>query len=347
MPAEPPRPLRLDEVRDHLSALGHDTAGVPSAPFVLVDLDTRVDDPAAVEDALRRAEVVAVGVATRAPAPAHRGIVDALACSLTTDPRPERTFVTVADPAAAAARLQGAVTGSPKAALAMRRLVEATTRLPVREGLSVESAVYSMLLAGEEFAGWLAGRTRRAVPARDGDAVELARAGDELHVRLSVPERRNAFSRQLRDGMIEAFELALTDSTISTVVLTGAGPAFCSGGDLNEFGTSTDVSAAHVVRLQRSAALRAHELGARLEVRLHGACIGAGVEIPSFAGRVVARDDARFALPELGMGLVPGAGGTVGITRRVGRWRCAWLHLSGESIGVDVALAWGLVDERG
>jgi len=52
-----------------------------------------------------------------------------------------------------------------------------------------------------------------------------------------------------------------------------------------------------------------------------------------------------FRLPELAMGLVPGAGGTVGITRRVGRWRCAYLALSGVALDVPAALSWGLVDD--
>ncbi|RIL07464.1 MAG: enoyl-CoA hydratase, partial [Proteobacteria bacterium] len=86
-------------------------------------------------------------------------------------------------------------------------------------------------------------------------------------------------------------------------------------------------------------------LGDRLEAHLHGACIGAGVELAAFAGRVVARADAWFALPELSMGLVPGAGGTVSLPRRIGRQRTAWLALSGARLDARTALGWGLVDE--
>ena len=83
----------------------------------------------------------------------------------------------------------------------------------------------------------------------------------------------------------------------------------------------------------------------RTRAEVHGACVGAGVELPAFAGRVVARGDARFQLPELRMGLVPGAGGTVSVPRRVGRQRAAWLALSGASVDAETALAWGLVDQ--
>ena len=83
----------------------------------------------------------------------------------------------------------------------------------------------------------------------------------------------------------------------------------------------------------------------RIEVRVHGACVGAGIELPAFAARLSARADAFFELPEVAMGLIPGAGGTVSLPRRIGRQRTAWLALSGERIDVDTAMAWGLVDE--
>jgi enoyl-CoA hydratase/carnithine racemase len=78
---------------------------------------------------------------------------------------------------------------------------------------------------------------------------------------------------------------------------------------------------------------------------VHGACIGAGIEVPAFAGRVLAAPDAYVMLPEVSMGLVPGAGGTVSITGRIGRWRTAWLALTGSRLDAHTALSWGLVDE--
>jgi enoyl-CoA hydratase/carnithine racemase len=70
------------------------------------------------------------------------------------------------------------------------------------------------------------------------------------------------------------------------------------------------------------------------------------MELPAFARCVVARDDTWFQLPELGMGLIPGAGGTVSLPRRIGRWRTAWLAISGARLDVDMAARWGLVDHR-
>ena len=70
-----------------------------------------------------------------------------------------------------------------------------------------------------------------------------------------------------------------------------------------------------------------------------------GTRFPAFASRVVARPNARMWLPELTMGLIPGAGGTASIRMRIGRGRTAWMGLSGRPIDAATALTWGLVDE--
>src|SRR5262249_31890449 len=142
------------------------------------------------------------------------------------------------------------------------------------------------------------------------------------------------------------------------VVLRGAGTDFCAGGDLDEFGSRPDPAAAHLIRLTRSPAALLHRLAARTTACLHGSCLGAGVELSAFAGRGIAAEDSRLrppeprlgpvpraGLPELRLGLVPGAGGTVSLPRRIGRWRTAYLALSGHLLGAADALRWGLVDE--
>ena len=77
---------------------------------------------------------------------------------------------------------------------------------------------------------------------------------------------------------------------------------------------------------------------------MHGQVQGSGLEMAAFCGWVQCHPDAVLGLPELSLGLIPGAGGTVSITRRIGRWRTAYLVLSGRSIDAATALQWGLVD---
>ncbi|MFF2846233.1 enoyl-CoA hydratase/isomerase family protein [Streptomyces sp. NPDC058001] len=318
----------------------------------VVDLDTVTD--ASATDVAHAAAVlgaragVAVGV-TRAPARVPPRLLDALTLTLApSDPagRPvDRRIVASDDVDSALARIESAVLGNPHASTVLDQVLRTGAGLPVPDGLRVESFAYSTLLGGPEFAEWLDGRGPKSVAAPRDDLVLVERSGDTLRITLDHPARRNAFSAALRDALVDALDLAAADHSLRRVELWGNGPAFCSGGDLAEFGTATDPVRAHLVRTGRSAAARLAELSARVHVLLHGPCVGAGIELPSFAAHVVAAPDTRIRLPEIRMGLIPGAGGTVGIARRIGRWRTAYLALTGIAIGAQLALEWGLVDE--
>ena len=247
---------------------------------------------------------------------------------------------------AAVGRLRDAVSRSPRAAIACGQLVRQTAVLGTAEGLAAEATAYSVLLGGPEFARWLGERgPARPLPPPPAEPVLVSRDGGRLSIVLNVPERRNAFSVAVREALLDAVLLAEADPTIEAVQLRGAGPSFCSGGDLDEFGTATDLVAACLVRLSRAPWRVIERIAPKVTVFAHGACVGAGTEITAFAGRVVAAPDAFFALPEVRMGLVPGAGGSVSVVRRIGRWRAAWLMLTGERLAAGAALRWGLVDE--
>lgn len=245
-------------------------------------------------------------------------------------------------------RLLAGFTRTPLAALAFVHLLRSARGQGVHAGLVAESFVYSTLQAGPEHAAWHASRARRRTRADSegaGPACRLERDRDVLEIYLARPEKRNAFSRGMRDALCEALQLALIDPQIREVVLRGDGPSFCSGGDLDEFGSRPDPASAHAIRMTRSPALLIARLGNRVRCEVQGACLGAGIELPAFMHHVVADEDAFFALPELALGLIPGAGGTVSLPRRIGRQRAAWLGLSGERIDARTALDWGLVDE--
>ena len=94
----------------------------------------------------------------------------------------------------------------------------------------------------------------------------------------------------------------------------------------------------------RHPGLALDRLRKRARAHVHGRCIGAGVEVPAFAGDVWADPETTFELPELGLGLIPGAGGTVSLPRRIGAQRTAWMALTGRPIDATTALDWGLID---
>ena len=244
------------------------------------------------------------------------------------------------------AAIERAVSEHPDAAVALTVLLRGARHRSIAEGLAAESATYSMLQAGADHQRWLADRAHRE-GRRDVQAaspVAVTRTGPSLRITLIRPDRHNAFSARTRDALAEALAVAVADPTLD-VIIEATGASFCSGGDLDEFGTATDPAAAHVVRLRRSVGRMLAAIAERVTVHVHGACAGAGMELPAFAGRVVARADARFWLPEVSMGLIPGAGGTVSIPRRIGRRRTALLALTGRAIDAATACEWGLVDD--
>jgi Enoyl-CoA hydratase/isomerase len=238
-----------------------------------------------------------------------------------------------------------AVAVNPLAAMALALVLRGSESRSVAEGLQLESAVYGTLQAGPEFAAWRA--TRPVHPPRPGvgPAVAVRRDGDRLELVLNRPSVRNALDARMRDELVAGLAIAAGDPTVAEVQLRGAGPAFCAGGDLDEFGSRPDVATAHLVRLTRSPARAMAGVADRVVALLHGACLGSGIELPAFAARVVARPDTVIGLPEVSLGLIPGAGGTVSLPRRIGRHRTAWLALTGRTIDAPTARAWGLVDE--
>ncbi|WP_405836030.1 enoyl-CoA hydratase/isomerase family protein [Streptomyces sp. NBC_01518] len=310
------------------------------SPFVIVDLDHAPDDrsPAHETEPPDRDRVV-IGVAAE-PTDAVEGF-DIL---LTGVPDPPRPWVGCADPRATARQLGHIADSRAAASVALVQVLRMGGGLSIPDRLVLESLAYSTLQGGADFRSWLATTPRRTHrPAET--PVRLDRDGQRLSITLDRPWVRNAFDAATRDALCEALQVAVADPSISRVDLYGNGPAFCSGGDLAEFGTSRDPARAHLVRVHRSPGALLHRCAPRVTAHLHGACVGAGIELAAFAGRVVAAPDTVIRLPEVGMGLIPGAGGTASIPVRVGRERTAYLALSGVELSAEAALRWGLVDE--
>ena len=233
----------------------------------------------------------------------------------------------------------------PLAAMTLVQLLRHNEDLAPEQGLFAESLAYASLQGGLEFAKVMQGARKPPLTVPESDsAVGVERNGDELHITLNRPGARNAYSAALRDGLYEALQLLRMDQTLERAIVSGAGSCFSVGGDLREFGAVSDTATAHAIRASRNVGQLLLALGARLEFRLHRACIGAGIELPAFAARVVAHSNTFMQLPEITLGLLPGAGGTVSIARRIGRHRTAYLALSARRISAATALQWGLID---
>lgn len=251
---------------------------------------------------------------------------------------------TISATEAEAAPLVATTVRNPHAAAVLVQVLRATSRLDIESALTVESLAYATLQAGAEYAAWRAALPPAPPAPPEAAPLLLHRSGATLRLTLNRPGQRNAIDATLRDALSEALALAALDATITHVVVDAAGKCFSVGGDLTEFTTSPDPAAAHAIRSLRLPARGLAAVADRVHARVHGACIGAGLELAAFAHRVTASPTSFFQLPELRMGLIPGAGGCVSLPRRIGTQRTAWLALSGARLSARRALAWGLVD---
>jgi enoyl-CoA hydratase len=247
---------------------------------------------------------------------------------------------------AAAISIAARIEKWPQASMVLVQVLRVNELLPASQSLDVESLAYSTLQGGREFASWkLARQSGEAWPNCHDEPLLLSREGTRMTATLNRPELRNSISVPMRDGFIEALQVLEADDSLQELHFDAVGACFSIGGELREFGSTPDPATAHWVRTVHSPARLIDKLGERISFYLHGACIGSGIELPAFASKVVAHSKSYFQLPELQLGLIPGAGGTVGIARRIGRQRTAWLVLSGRRINAQTALLWGLVDE--
>ena len=237
-----------------------------------------------------------------------------------------------------------ALASQPVACSTLVQLLRHNTSTTVMEGLFAESLAYSTLQQSAGFRTWLE-EPRRTSKVDTEPLVTTHQEDTTLRIALNRPDAHNAYSAQLKDALCEVLHGAHANPSLEKVILCGNGPSFCAGGDLSEFGQVSDAGEAHLSRTTRSAGALLSRLNCNTEVHVHGACIGAGIEIPAFADRIVARDDAFFQLPEISMGLVPGAGGTVSITKKIGRHKTAYLAISNQRASVEDAFNWGLIDE--
>jgi hypothetical protein len=237
--------------------------------------------------------------------------------------------------------LAAAVIDRPHAATMAALLLRHLPAEPMA-AFHLESAAYATLQAGPEHRAWLEQRGRRT---RNDDHPRVRLDdGDPVTITLTRPRLHNLLDRRGRDELADAFRTVALLDPDTAVRWVAEGSSFCAGGDPADFGTVADPTSAHLVRATTSPARALAAIRDRVEVVIHGACVGAGIELAAQAGHVVAAHDAHFRLPELSMGVIPGVGGTWSISRRIGRQRLlTWLLLDLD-VDAETAQHWGLVD---
>lgn len=239
---------------------------------------------------------------------------------------------------------------APLTALVLVQQLRLQEKLSLTEALTSESLAYATVQNGPEFKHWLDSYTPDVMAETQPDTpLTLEITDGTLALTFNRPDAHNAIDVTMRDALCEAFELALSDPDIQQVTLTGTGRTFSTGGEVAEFGSVSDPATAHWIRGLRLPAQKIAQLGTPFHVHVNGAAIGAGAEIAAFGAHVSAPPEAWFQLPELKYGLIPGAGGTASLPRKMdggplGRQRTAYMALSMKKIRAQTALDWGLVD---
>ena len=149
----------------------------------------------------------------------------------------------------------------------------------------------------------------------------------------------NALGAAVRQGIVDAVEGAVADDAVGALVLAGDGRCFSGGADIREFGQKPKepILPAVIAMVEASAK--------PVIAAVHGTAYGGGFELPLGCHFRVAAPSAQFALPEVKLGIIPGAGGTQRLPRLIGPEKALAIILSGNPIGAEEALALGVVDE--
>jgi 3-hydroxyacyl-CoA dehydrogenase len=169
-------------------------------------------------------------------------------------------------------------------------------------------------------------------------SVDLDRRGRVAVITVNNPPV-NALSQHVRQGLDEGLKKAIADPAVSAIVIACAGRTFIAGADITEFGKPPVPPSLHTV-------LDVIESSAKPVIAaIHGTALGGGLEVTLACHYRVGVKDARFGLPEVKLGLLPGAGGTQRLPRVVGVEKALSMMVSGDPIRADEALKHGLLDE--
>lgn len=169
--------------------------------------------------------------------------------------------------------------------------------------------------------------------------------GRVAHVTINRPEAMNAHNVAMKNDMFEVFGAIASDREIRAVVVKAAGDkAFCAGADLSEFLSAPAPTKARQIRLDRDLWETFTNMPQPLVAALHGYVLGSGIEIALCCDIRYASPEARFGLPEVGLGIIPAAGGTQTVPRAVGRGLAMDMILTNRWIDAEEAKSSGLVN---
>jgi len=164
-------------------------------------------------------------------------------------------------------------------------------------------------------------------------------------ITLNRPDALNVYNIQMRDDLYEVLSAIKDDDEVRVAIFKGAGEkAFCAGADLSEFLTAPAPTEARRIRFERDVWELFLSIPQPLIAALHGYVLGSGIEIALCCDIRIASEDAKFGLPEVGLGIIPAAGGTQTLPRTVGKAKALEMLLTNRWIDAHEALQIGLIN---
>ena len=166
------------------------------------------------------------------------------------------------------------------------------------------------------------------------------------YVTLNRPQALNVYNIQMRNDLYEVLSAIRDDPEVRVGLFKGAGEkAFCAGADLSEFLTAPSPIVARQVRFGRDVWGLFLSIPQPLIAAVHGYVLGSGIEIALCCDIRIATEDARFGLPEVGLGIIPAAGGTQTLPRTIGRAKALEMLLANRWLTGEEAYQCGLVNQ--
>jgi enoyl-CoA hydratase/carnithine racemase len=172
------------------------------------------------------------------------------------------------------------------------------------------------------------------------EELVVTAADGVMEIRFNRPEKKNALTRAMYEGLVAAFDSAENDPAVRVILLTGTGDTFSSGNDIKDFqqrASSRNASAASPFLTALST------LKKPLIAAVNGAAIGVGTTMLAHCDLIVAARSARFVMPFTRLGLVPEAGSSLLFPQLLGHQRASAMLLLGDALDADAALAAGFV----
>lgn len=162
---------------------------------------------------------------------------------------------------------------------------------------------------------------------------------------LNRPEKRNALNQALLQELFLTLQNLKHNPEIHGVILTGEGPSFCAGADIEQLRHGGVEEGYHIAQQGQAVFEYLETLGKPSLAAIHGFALGGGCELALAATLRIASIDAKFGQPEIKLGIIPGYGGTQRLSRLIGKSRALELCLTGRMIDAETAQSWGLIQQ--